>query len=104
MEYLISRKKSFVADNIQINLAKDIFNNLENDPRLKGVSAKSENNITIVEEGIFTSCNDDSDCPPLGDNIKKEIKHDKNKKQLIYKDAVLKVYNIPVLYFPKFFT
>ena len=33
----------------------------------------------------------------------KEIKHDKNKKQLIYKDAVLKVYNVPVLYFPKFF-
>ena len=33
----------------------------------------------------------------------KVIKHDKNKKQLIYKDAVLKVYNVPVLYFPKFF-
>ena len=33
----------------------------------------------------------------------KEIKHDKNKKQLVYKDAVLKVYNVPVLYFPKFF-
>ena len=95
------KKKSFVANNIQINLAKDIFNNLENDPRLKGVSAKSENNITIVEEGIFTSCNDDSDCPPWV-ITSKEIKHDKNKKQLIYKDAVLKVYNIPVLYFPKF--
>ena len=27
----------------------------------------------------------------------------KNKKQLIYKDAVLKVYNVPVLYFPNFF-
>ena len=96
------KKKSFVANNIQINLAKDIFNNLENDPRLKGVSAKSENNITTVEEGIFTSCNDDSDCPPWV-ITSKEIKHDKNKKQLIYKDAVLKVYNIPVLYFPKFF-
>ena len=33
----------------------------------------------------------------------KEIKHDKNKKQLIYDNALLKVYNIPVLYFPKFF-
>ena len=97
------KKKSFVANNIQINLAKDIFNNLENDPRLKGVSAKSENNITTVEEGIFTSCNDDSDCPPWV-ITSKEIKHDKNKKQLIYKDALLKVYNIPVLYFPKFFT
>ena len=32
-----------------------------------------------------------------------EIKHDKKKKQLIYKNALLKVYDIPVLYFPKFF-
>ena len=39
----------------------------------------------------------------MDDNIKSEIKHDKNKKQLIYDDAVLKVYNVPVLYFPKFF-
>ena len=96
------KKKSFVANNIQINLAKDIFNNLENDPRLNGVSAKSENNITTVKKGTFTSCNDDSDCPPWV-ITSKEIKHDKNKKQLIYKDAVLKVYNVPVLYFPKFF-
>ena len=27
----------------------------------------------------------------------------KNKKQLIYDDALLKIYNFPVLYFPKFF-
>ena len=26
-----------------------------------------------------------------------------SKKQLIYDDAILKVYNMPVLYFPKFF-
>ena len=95
------KKKSFVANNIQINLAKDIFDNLENDPRLKGISAKSDNNITTVKEGSFTSCNDRSDCPPWM-ITSKVIKHDKNKKQLIYKDAVLKVYNVPVLYFPKF--
>ena len=96
------KKKSFVANNIQINLAKDVFNNLENDPRLKGDSAKGENNITTVKEGSFTSCSDKNDCPPWM-ITSKEIKHDKNKKQLIYKDAVLKVYNVPVLYFPKFF-
>ena len=33
----------------------------------------------------------------------KEIKHDTIKKQLTYKDALLKVYDVPVLYFPKFF-
>ena len=32
-----------------------------------------------------------------------KITHDKNKKLLIYDDALLKVYNVPILYFPKFF-
>ena len=96
------KKRSFVAKDIEIRLKKDIFDNLENDPRLKGLSAKSENNITTVKKGVFTSCDDDTDCPPWM-ILASEIKHDKNKKQLIYKDALLKIYNIPVLYFPKFF-
>ena len=32
-----------------------------------------------------------------------EIKYDKNKKQIDYKNAILKVYDVPILYFPKFF-
>ena len=32
-----------------------------------------------------------------------KIKHDKIKKQLVYDNATLKIYDIPVLYFPKFF-
>ena len=96
------KKKSFVAKDVQINLKKNIFDNIKNDPRLKGVSAQSENNITTVKKGIFTSCDDDTDCPPWI-IAASEIKHDKNKKQLIYDDALLKIYNVPVLYFPKFF-
>ena len=96
------KKKSFVAKGIQINLAKDVFNNIKNDPRLEGESAQSKNNITIVKKGFFTSCSDDTDCPPWGITAS-QIKHDKNKKQLIYDDALLKIYNFPVLYFPKFF-
>ena len=96
------KRRSFVAKDVQINLKKNIFNNLENDPRLKGVSAESENNITKVKKGVFTSCNDDTDCPPWVVTAS-EITHDKNKKQLIYDNAIIKIYNIPVLYFPKFF-
>ena len=96
------KKKSFIAKDIQINLAKNIFNNIKNDPRLKGVSAQSVNNITTVKKGVFTSCADDTDCPPWVITAS-QIKHDKNKKQLIYDDALLKIYNVPVLYFPKFF-
>ena len=32
-----------------------------------------------------------------------EIKHDRDKKQMNYKNAFLKVYDIPVLYFPNSF-
>ena len=96
------KKKSFLAKDVKINLKKDIFGNIKNDPRLKGVSAQSENNITTIKKGVFTSCNDDTDCPPWVVTAS-EIKHDKNKKQLIYDNALLKIYNIPILYFPKFF-
>ena len=96
------KEKSFVAKDVQINLKKDIFDNLKNDPRLRGVSAQSANNITKIKKGAFTSCNDDTDCPPWIVTAS-EITHDKNKKQLIYDNALIKIYNIPVLYFPKFF-
>ena len=96
------QKKSFIAQDVTINLKKDIFDNVKNDPRLKGVSAESEDNVTKIKKGVFTSCNDDTDCPPWVVTAN-EITHDKNKKQLIYDDAVIKIYNVPVLYFPKFF-
>ena len=41
-------------------------------------------------------------CPPWSLKADK-IQHDKNKKQLIYKNALLQIYDFPVLYFPKFF-
>ncbi len=96
------KDKSFIAKNIEVKLRKDIFDNLDNDPRLKGVSAVSKNKVTSINKGVFTSCKNDDGCPPWIITAK-EIKHDKNKKQLIYEGALLKIYNIPVLYFPKFF-
>ena len=35
--------------------------------------------------------------------ICKKIKHEKNKKQITYDSAILKIYDLPVMYFPKFF-
>ena len=96
------QKKNFIAKDVTINLKKNIFDNVKNDPRLKGVSAESKDNVTKIKKGVFTSCNDDTDCPPWVVTAS-EITHDKNKRQLIYDDAVIKIYNVPVLYFPKFF-
>ena len=95
-------QNDFIASGTKIKVHKDIFDNSENDPRLIGVSSSKKGNITIVNKGVFTSCKDNDDCPPWLIQSE-EIKHDKNKKQLIYKNALLKVYNIPVFYLPKFF-
>ena len=94
--------KNYLAKDTKIKIHKDIFNNPKNDPRLVGISSNKNGNITTINKGIFTSCGENDNCPPW--SIKaEEIKHDRKKKQLIYKNAFLKIYDLPVLYFPKFF-
>ena len=66
------------------------------------MSSNKIGNVTTIQKGIFTSCSKKQDCPSW--SIKaKEIKHDKNRKQIIYNKATLKMYDVPILYFPKFF-
>ena len=96
------KDKKFIAKDTKIKLHKNIFDNTENDPRIKGVSSKGDKNITIINKGVFTSCKKNDTCPPW--SIQSDIiKHDKIKKTLNYKNAVLKIYDFPVLYLPKFF-
>ena len=96
------KNKSYSAKDIEIRFKKDGVFSEQNDPRLKGVSVTSSNDITTINKGIFTSCKFNDNCPPWAISADKII-HDKNKKQMIYENALLKIYNIPVLYFPKFF-
>ena len=96
------KNQNFVSKDPNIDLNNNAFGNPENNPRLKGVSAKKNDNLITIKKGIFTSCNSDKKCPPWSLQANK-IKHDSNKKQLIYENAILKVYDLPILYFPKFF-
>ena len=74
----------------------------QNQPRLKGNAISSNANENIIKKGVFTMCKKTDDCPPWQFSAK-EIKHDKKKKVIYYKDAWLKIYDTPVFYFPKFF-
>ncbi len=95
--------QNFTASKTKIKMHKEIFGNEDNDPRLLGVSSNKKNEITQINKGIFTSCKKRKDkCPPWSMQAEKII-HDKNKKQLIYDHSILKIYDKPVLYFPKFF-
>ena len=96
------KETRFLAKDTTIEIHEDIFGNSNNNPRLKGVSSSSNEGITLINKGIFTSCKKNDNCPPWSIQANK-IKHDKTKKQLVYNNAILKIYDLPVLYFPKFF-
>ena len=96
------KDKNFIAKDTKINIHKNIFSNIENDPRIIGVSSKSNGNETIINKGTFTSCKQTDKCPPWSISAER-IEHDKKNKQIKYKNAFLRIYDKPVLYFPKFF-
>ena len=95
-------KNQIIADNVNIDFNKNIFGNPLNDPRLKGNYFFSDGKSSIIKKGVFTSCKKKDNCPPW--QIKaKEIKHDKEKKTINYKNAWLEIFDQPIIYFPKFF-
>ena len=96
------KNQNYIAQDININFRKDLFGNKNNDPRFKGLSSSSKNGITTINKGVFTSCKKNDRCTPWAIQADK-ITYDQNKKQINYDNAVLKIYDIPVVYFPKFF-
>ena len=96
------KNREFIAKNTKIDIHNEVFEVSENEPRLEGVSSSGDSNITFINKGVFTTCKKNDNCPPWSIKATK-IKHDKIKKQLIYDNAIIKVYDFPVLYLPKFF-
>ena len=97
------QNNEMIADGVKIDFSKRSFGNQENDPRLRGNFLYSDNNQSLIKKGVFTTCKIREDkCPPWQFKAQ-EIKHDKSKKTIYYKNAWLEIYDKPVIYFPKFF-
>tara|TARA_B100000575_G_C23132566_1_gene657224 strand:+ start:37 stop:2421 length:2385 start_codon:yes stop_codon:yes gene_type:complete len=90
-----------VGKDVVLNLNNQTFNE-QNEPRIKGRSIIYKNRFTEIANGIFTTCKKNDKCPPWQLTAKK-ISHDADKQVINYNNALLKVYDIPVMYFPKFF-
>ena len=75
----------------------------KNKPRIFANSLKLDNEKNIFNKGIFTLCDyrKKDKCPPWSIQSSK-ILHDNKKKTIYYDNAIIKVYNIPIFYFPKF--
>ena len=96
------KENKFLTKDVFVKLHKSLFGDDENDPRINSVFAKGDEFNTYYEKAVFTSCKKTDKCPPWKMSAPK-IHHDKNKKQIIYRNAWLEIYDFPVAYFPKFF-
>ncbi len=86
---------------IKIDLKNQLAKN-ENDYRLRGNSGEIDENSSNITKGVFTTCKKRDGCPPWTFSAKK-ITHDKKKREIHYDKALLRVYDVPLVYFPKFF-
>ena len=99
-----TKKREMVGSDVSIILDQDNFGvSNESDPRFVANDVFISKDKTNMSKGVFTVCKQKKDkCPPWLLQAKK-ISHDKTKKTIYYDNAILKVYNIPIFYFPKFF-
>lgn len=94
---------------LKANLSKEKFEtkdkfNKSIEPTLTGKEVSIKDKITIIKDGKFTSCkstNEKDGCPfwNLNSSI---IVHDKEKKEITYKNAHLDLNKVPVLFTPYF--
>ena len=99
-----TKKKEIIGSNVSVVLDQNTFGvSKESDPRFVSNDIFLSKNKSELSKGVFTICKKrDGKCPPWSLKAKK-IKHDLIKKTIYYDHAILKVYDVPIFYFPKFF-
>ncbi len=101
LAYINTVSNKLFGKDLSMSLNNKSFNK-DNEPRLKGKSIVKDELSTEITKGVFTTCKKREGCPPWQLSAEK-IHHNKKKQTINYKNALLKVYDIPVMYFPRFF-
>jgi LPS-assembly protein len=101
--HIDTKKKEMVGSDISVVLDQQHFGVSEkNDPRFVANDIFVSKNITTLSKGVFTVCQKkEGKCPPWSMKAKK-ITHDSAKKNIYYEHATLKIYDVPIFYFPRF--
>ena len=96
------KTNEIIGKDLSLNFNSENIRSGQNEPRLKGNAFFYKKNTTQISKGVFTTCKKNDNCPPWVLSAEK-IEHNKVKKRINYKNALLKIYDVPVFYFPKFF-
>ncbi len=100
--YIDTKKKEILGTDIKAFMNNNSFKiNDENKPRIFANSMSINNNKSKFNKSIFTLCDyrKNDKCPPWSIQAT-EMLHDNKKKTIYYDNAVIKVYDIPIFYFP----
>ena len=102
--YIDEIKNKIVGSDVKAFLNQDDFKiSKNNEPRIFANSLDITKNISKMNKGIFTYCKNrgKGKCPPWTLQSD-QIEHSSSKKTIYYKDAILKIYDFPIFYFPIF--
>lgn len=103
--YVDIASKEIVGTDAKVFLNDNQFKiNSSNDPRIFSNTVKIKNNKTEFSKSVFTMCGyrENKKCPPWELRADK-MTHDDISKTIYYDNTVLKIYNVPIFYFPKIF-
>jgi len=101
--YIDEKKREIAGTDIKVFLNQESFKvNEANKPRIFANTVKMNEEQKNFTKSIFTLCDyrKNDKCPPWSLQASK-MSHDKIKKSIYYDNAIIKVYNVPIFYFPK---
>ncbi len=101
--YIDEKKKEIVGTDSKAFLNQEGFKtNKNNKPRVFSNTINIYDKKTKFTKSIFTLCDyrEDDKCPPWSLQAQQML-HDEKKKTIFYNNAVIKVYDFPILYLPK---
>ena len=102
--YIDTKKKEILGTDIKAYLnSKEFKINPKNKPRVFANAVSLNKNNNTFNKSIFTLCNyrKNDKCPPWTIQSSKML-HDRKKKTIFYDNAIIKIYDIPIFYIPKF--
>ena len=101
--YVDEKKKKILGSDAKAFLKSDDISTGDNDPRLFANTMSLSDGINTLNKGVFTYCKnrEGEKCPPWVLQSEK-ITHDLAKKTIYYDNVILKIYDFPIFYSPKF--
>ena len=101
--YIDTKRREILGTDIKFfGNSESIKINTKNKPRIFSNTLNIKEDKSTFNKSVFTMCNyrENDKCPPWTIQATQML-HDSKKKTIYYDNAVVKIYDIPILYLPK---